>query len=70
MLKFEQNFKYIAITIGIVLTWRGVWGLADLYLFPDELVISFIASFILGIVVLLLVDFKKLDLRELFPGGK
>jgi len=61
----KKNYIYIAITIGVVLIWRGIWGLADLYLFKENPVLSFVASIILGIIVFLVIDFEKGDISEL-----
>ena len=46
---------------GIVFIWRGIWNLADIYLFPGQDVASAIASFIIGFFVLYIPDF---DLNE------
>ncbi len=57
----KQNKKKIsvkkvifAIIIGfaVVSFWRGVWGLMDLYLFPDNLVLSLSVSVLLGMIIL------------------
>jgi hypothetical protein len=61
----SQNLKFLAIAVGVVFVWRGVWGLADEYLFPDYKTLSFIASILIGILILLFVDWKKKDIREL-----
>ena len=66
MSKLGQNLKYFIIASGIVLIWRGIWGLADIYLFPDDLTLSFAASIAIGIVLLLLVNWSKRDISELF----
>jgi len=52
----RRSFKKIAHTIliafAIVSFWRGVWGLMDLYLYPQNPLVSFLISLILGIVIL------------------
>lgn len=55
------NLKYIIIAIGIIFVWRGIWGLADIYIFPESPALSFIASIITGIIILLLIDTDKKD---------
>lgn len=55
--------QLLLLAIGVVAVWRGVWGLMDLYIFPNDLIMSFTASIIIGVVLLLLND-RKLD--ELF----
>ena len=57
-----RNGKFLALAIGVILTWRGVWGLADVYLFPGNDVASFVASVIIGLVILIIL---KRDLTEL-----
>lgn len=64
MKKIKQNFKYLLVVIGIVMVWRGIWGLADLYLTPDNQVLSFIISIFIGLI-LLLMNTKKFDIHEL-----
>ncbi|MFH1248558.1 MAG: hypothetical protein V1660_00205 [archaeon] len=64
--KSYENKHHIlaALIIGssIVLFWRGVWILADFYLFPGQDFLSAILSILIGFVVLYLRDF---DLKEL-----
>ena len=42
--------------IAIVSIWRGVWNLMDLYLIPENFVISQIASIMFGILMLFLIS--------------
>lgn len=50
-----KNIIYtIIIAFAIVLFWRGVWGLTDLYLFPNNLVLSFSISILAGVLILYL----------------
>ncbi|PIO08756.1 hypothetical protein COU59_00260 [Candidatus Pacearchaeota archaeon CG10_big_fil_rev_8_21_14_0_10_34_12] len=50
----KKVFFTIMIAFAIVSFWRGTWGLMDLYLFPDNLIMSFSISIILGIFILYL----------------
>jgi len=61
----KNNLGYLTLAIGIVFVWRGVWGLADLYLIPSNLPISFIVSVLIGVTILFLHDIRKKDLSEL-----
>jgi len=63
MSNMKKNFELFLLAIGVVFVWRGVWGLSDLYLFPDNETFSFILSIIVGILILYFSD-KKLN--ELF----
>ncbi len=65
MIKLKKNMSFLLIAVGIVLIWRGVWGLADAFLFPNIPILSFLASIGMGILVLLIHEPDKLDLREL-----
>ena len=54
----NNNLKRLINTIilgfAIVSFWRGVWGLMDLYLFPNNLQLSLIVSILIGITTLYL----------------
>jgi hypothetical protein len=40
---------------AIVVYWRGIWGLFDLYLLPENPALSYAASAAIGLATLLLV---------------
>lgn len=40
------------IATAVVLFWRGTWGILDLLIFPNNPVVSYLASFVLGIGIL------------------
>jgi len=44
------------------MTWRGIWHLADLYLFPNNEVLSSIISMVIGIILLYLPEEELKDL--------
>jgi len=48
----NRTIKALLVATGVVLFWRGAWGLMDLYLFPNNLPLSFVSSLLLGILVL------------------
>jgi len=54
--KKKRNLRNILFTIiiafAIVSFWRGIWGLMDLYLFPENQVVSLLVSVLLGIIIL------------------
>ncbi len=56
MVQQKRSLKYVLFTIlvalAIVSFWRGIWGLMDLYLFPQNLVLSFSLSILIGISIL------------------
>ena len=54
--KEKRNIKRIFFTVliafAIVSFWRGVWGLMDIYLFPNNYVLSLSISVLVGLVIL------------------
>lgn len=50
--------------LAIVIFWRGAWGLADIYLFPENLALSYTVSTILGLVLLFINDFSASELSD------
>lgn len=53
--KLERKHPILyAIFVGsaVVLFWRGLWGLLDLYLFPNNYLVSSVISLVLGILIL------------------
>lgn len=62
--RFEHRhhiFASMLIGSAIVLLWRGIWSLADIYLFPNQDVVSAGLSILIGFVILYLRDF---DVKE------
>lgn len=49
----------LIIDLAAILLWRGVWGLLDIYLFPEIPQISFIASIVVAILLMLALRFSK-----------
>lgn len=54
--KKRRNLKTISYTIliafAIISFWRGIWGLMDLYLFPNNHTLSLWISVLIGLIVL------------------
>ncbi len=61
----ETNFIDVLIiviaSVAIVSFWRGVWGLLDRYLFPDNRDLSLVASIGIGLLILMLIALYKRD---------
>ena len=70
--KEKNPFIYHFITgTAIIVFWRGLWGLLDLYLFPGSKELSYIASVIVGLAILYLNDFSISELGGgNFRGGR
>lgn len=44
---------YLLAVIGVVMMWRGIWGLLDEYLLPKNPKVSCWISFIVGFLLIL-----------------
>jgi len=55
----KDIFPIIIMSIAIVGFWRGIWGIMDLYLFPDKFLMSSLFSTLIGIIILLGISFYK-----------
>ena len=42
----------ISQSIAVVLVWRGVWGLLDLYFIPENPFLSYSVSCLIGVILL------------------
>ncbi|MDD4352160.1 MAG: hypothetical protein PHU71_04225 [Candidatus Gracilibacteria bacterium] len=53
----RKNFLgTLLVVIGIVLIWRGIWDLADIYFLPEHPVLSNVIGIALGTLILYLPD--------------
>ena len=59
-LSTRKNLRIIIDLIAIIIIWRGVWGIMDLFVFPGNELLSYITSIGLGFILLLL-DGNGLD---------
>ena len=48
----QRIFFTIIIAFAVVSFWRGVWGLMDVYLFPNNHVLSLSISVLIGLIIL------------------
>jgi putative flippase GtrA len=60
----HKNIFTFFVLIAIILIWRGIWGLGDLYLFPSNELISLLSSILIGIIILLGLRFTMSRLIE------
>jgi hypothetical protein len=55
---FQAPLLYLVAVVAVVMMWRGLWGLLDIYLWPQNPKrsnwVSFIAGFILICIILFL----------------
>lgn len=61
----KRNLEVLLLVVAVVLVWRGVWGLTDLYLLPDYPALSFSLSVLVGLALLYFHDPKKRSVDEL-----
>ncbi len=60
----RKPLRVIIDAVAVIIVWRGVWGLFDLYVFPDNQLFSYIASLCIG-TLLMLLDGRGID--EIMP---
>ncbi len=63
--KLKKNHKTIFVLIigvAVVLFWRGVWGISDELILPDDYLLSSIVSLILGLSILLATHYAVKEL--------
>ena len=60
----HPNGNAVVIVLAIIMLWRGVWGLLDIYLFPGSPNLSYLVSIALGILILYLDNFSIENLKR------
>ena len=58
----DPNLRILVEVTGVILVWRGVWSLADRYLFPSNPDLSAIVSIVFGILILYMENKNLKDL--------
>ncbi len=58
----HQIFFAILISFAVISFWRGVWGLMDEYLFPNNYGLSLWISLMLGIAILITTHYATKEL--------
>jgi hypothetical protein len=62
-MKFHhQTIFAVIIGFAVICFWRGIWGLLDVYLFPDNYILSLWASFFLGLSILIATHYVTKEL--------
>jgi hypothetical protein len=59
--KYKLLFAII-IAFAVISFWRGVWGLMDEYLFPNNYTLSLVSSLILGLAILIITNYATKEL--------
>lgn len=60
----HRNLYSIILGTAIVLYWRGIWGIFDLYFFPNNELLSYVLSAILGIFLLWINDSRLKEIED------
>ncbi len=64
--RLKKVTEAMAVWTGIIMFWRGIWLLADTYLYPSHDGVSAVVSLFIGIIILLLTrSFVKQFLGEM-----
>lgn len=64
---YNSNWNIFVVCIAIVMIWRGIWGLLDMYIFPGLPLISNLVCIGIGVGILLMDDGKLWELQEEDP---
>jgi hypothetical protein len=62
--ELHPTINAIIVLFAIIMLWRGVWGLLDIYLFPGSPTFSALLSIGLGALILHFDDFSLKDLKR------
>lgn len=52
------------IIFAIIMVWRGIWGLLDIYFFPGSPTFSHLTCLLIGAAILYLDDFRIDNLKR------
>lgn len=62
-MKSEHQITFaIIIAFAVIAFWRGIWGLMDLYIFPNNMELSLWISLVLGIIILVATNYVTKEL--------
>ncbi len=60
----RSNVNILIECVAIIMIWRGVWDLLEMYVLPENQLVSNITCIIIGIIVLLWDDWRLWELEE------
>ncbi len=64
--KFKRKHKVFHILLvasAVIMFWRGVWGILDMYFFPGNPLASYVSSIVVAIAILYFDDFHLKELE-------
>lgn len=59
----HRILRAFMVVTGVILIWRAIWNFFDLYLFPENPLLSSAISLVIGFLLLFIDDF---ELKELY----
>ncbi|MFA6024209.1 MAG: hypothetical protein WC777_03270 [Candidatus Gracilibacteria bacterium] len=57
-------FSIVLTATAVVFFWRGIWGLTDAFLFPNNSLLSYAVSIGLGLFILWVDDWRISELEH------
>lgn len=63
--RFKKRHKVthlVIVAVAVVMMWRGIWSLLDLYLLPDQQLLSNVLSIAVAFAILYFDDFHLKEL--------
>ena len=64
---YDSNRNIFLVCIAIVMIWKWIWDLLDMYIFPNHPLLSNLICICIGVAVLLVDDGKLWELQEEDP---
>ena len=64
---YDSNLNIFLVCIAIVMIWKWIWDLLDMYVFPNHPLLSNLICIAIGVAVLLVDDGKLWELQEEDP---
>ena len=63
----NSNLNTIVVCISVIMVWRWIWDLLDMYVFPNTPLLSDLLCITLWIAILLIDDWKLSELWDDWP---
>jgi len=60
----HSNVNILIECVAIIMIWRGVWDLLEMYILPENQLVSNVTCIVVGIIVLLWDDWRLWELEE------
>ncbi len=60
----DSNLNTIIVCISVIMVWKGIWDLLEIYVFPNNPLVSNILCAVVWFAILLIDDWKLEELKE------